>query len=282
MACFRCGRPPWQHWTDYQNRVACFYPFKTTAVCLLPYLWTTPANKNVFGSTQSIHHYRCPPQVKRRRLKDTRNHTRDDVLMNYGHSYSNLSAGAIKDICSSLDKERQEIRTWATNEIKKRMLETARVCGMVFGRDKTTVLQFNDIYTSWTEDSSDANARKMYQVLYGDYEGKNAHWSKILERKFMETFDRQYIVENDEAENSKIGCYEKQITGSKTTQVKLLNRADAKEKRGKSIQMSKPGPDARMSNQGRRNENASTRRKTGDFYVKNLVTVSCGRVVREI
>jgi hypothetical protein len=75
-------------------------------------------------------------------------------------------------------------------------------------------------------------------------EGKHAHWSKNLEREYMENMEREYIVENDEGETKKIGCYEKQITGAKTTQVKLLNRSDTKEERGKSIQMSNPGKKA--------------------------------------
>ena len=80
--------------------------------------------------------------------------------------------------------------------------------------------------------------------LYGNFEGKHAHWSKNLEREYMENMEREYIVENDGGETKKIGCYEKQITGAKTTQVKLLNRSDTKEERGKSIQMSNPGKKA--------------------------------------
>jgi hypothetical protein len=264
MACFRCGRPPWQHWRDYQNRIACYYPLKSQDECLIPSLYSCATNQNLLGSILGIHDTPCPRQVKRRRLKETNNHTNEDVLMNYGHRCANFTPMAMQKMCDKLDDERKEIRTWATNEIKKRMLKTAIMCGMEFGRDKMKVRQFNDIYTSWTDDCSDANARKMYMVLYGNFEGKHAHWSKNMEREYMENMERHYIVENDEGENKRIGCYEKQITGAKTTQVKLLNRTDAKEERGKSIQMSNPGKKAGEK---------STRRKAGDFFVKDLRTV---------
>ena len=51
-------------------------------------------------------------------------------------------------MCIKLDEERQEIRTWAKNEVKKRMLQSAIMCGMRFGTEMSTVRHFNDIYTS--------------------------------------------------------------------------------------------------------------------------------------
>ena len=185
--------------------------------------------------------------------------------MNYGHAYEKCTASVMQKMCSKLDGERQDIRTWAAQETKKKMLKTATNQDMRFGIDRTLVRTFKDIYTSWTEDCDDANARKMYMVLYGGFEGSNAAWSKNLEREYMEKRDRECINEDEDRGKQKIGCYEKQITGAKTTQVKLLNRTGCNEKRGKSIQMSNPGKEG---------GNAKARRKKGDFYVKNLTTVS--------
>jgi hypothetical protein len=63
------------------------------------------------------------------------------------------------------------------------MLKAAMVSGMRFGREKSKVRQFNNICTNWTDDCSNANARRMHTVLSGNFEGKHAHWSKNLERE---------------------------------------------------------------------------------------------------
>ena len=224
------------------------------------------ATQNVHRQLLGTFQCECPSQVRRRRLKESNKHTNEDVLMNYGHQCANFSAGTIRIMCIKLDEERQEIRTWATNEIKRRMTKAAIVSGMRFGRGKSKVRHFNDIYTSWREDCSDANARRMYSVLYGNFEGKHAHWSENLEREFMERIGREYIAERGEGKIKKMGCYEMQITRCKSTQVKLMNRIDAREDRGKSIlQMSNPGEKAGMDNK---------RRKAGNSFVRDLKTVS--------
>ena len=82
----------------------------------------------------------------------------------------------------------------------------------------------------------------------------------------MVQMGREYIAERGEGKIKKMGCYEMQITRCKSTQVKLMNRIDAREDRGKSIlQMSNPGEKAGMDNK---------RRKAGDSFVRDLKTVS--------
>ena len=79
----------------------------------------------------------------------------------------------------------------------------------------------------------------------------------------MVQMGREYIAERGrEGKTKKIGCwYEKQISGCKTAEVKLLNRTDAKEERGKSIQ---------MRNLGKNSGVDIKRRKAGDFFVRDL------------
>ena len=265
MTCNRCGRPPWQHLTDYQNRLSCIYPPKFMPLSLNPAFLPPLAAQNPTALLQDASQYSCPPQVLRRRLKKSNKHTNADVLMNYGHQCANFSESKMRVMCLKLDEERQEIRTWATNEVKMRMLKSAIMCGMRFGPEMSIVRHFNDIYTSWTEDSSDTNARRMYSVLYGNFEGKNANWSQVLEGEFMSRMGREYLPELNEGKVKTMGCYEKQISGCKSTQVKLLNRTDAGGERGKCIQMSYPGKNKGVEN---------SRRKAGDFFVKDLKTVS--------
>jgi hypothetical protein len=108
----------------------------------------------------------------------------------------------------------------------------------------------------------------MYAVMFGDYEEKNAAWSKTMERQFMESNDREYIPDKrkGEQERSKKGCYEKIITKAKTNVVRLMN-IDTRA----SIYMSLPQAEALKIPQA---ERTKTRRKRGDFYIVDTVTVS--------
>jgi hypothetical protein len=63
------------------------------------------------------------------------------------------------------------------------------------------------------------------------------------------------------------------MTGSKTTQVKLLNRTNTKEERGKCMQMSNPGKKAGLDNK---------RRKAGCFFVRDLKKVISGEKEHEL
>jgi hypothetical protein len=163
-------------------------------------------------------------------------------------------------MAKKLDKERKDVREWATIKLKTQMLKTAHALDMRYNGNR--VNKFPDIAKSWVADQSDSNAKKMYEIMFGGYEGSNSAWSMNLEREFMEANDREYLTELTKDKDKKIGCYQKQITISKIAQVKNFNKNFQVK-----IQMSVPkGFDA-----GKR----SGRRKKGDFYLFDIRTVSC-------
>ena len=57
----------------------------------------------------------------------------------------------------------------------------------------------------------------MYSVLYGNFEGRHANWSQNLKTQFMNQMGREYIAEKDKGKIKMMGCYEKQISGCKST-----------------------------------------------------------------
>jgi hypothetical protein len=158
-----------------------------------------------------------------------------------------------------LDGERAEVRKWATGKLKTQMLKTAHSLDLQWRGNR--VNKFTDIAKSWVENSSDANAKKMYEIMFGGYEGSNSAWSMNWEREFMEQNDREYIKEATKEGDKKIGCYQKQMTISKIAQVKNFN----KNFRFK-LQMSVP--------QGFVAGNRNGRRKKGDFYLLDMTTVT--------
>jgi hypothetical protein len=205
-----------------------------------------------------------PDKVDRQRLLLKGPHGREEVLRNNGFEVScPMVIAAMQD---GLDVEREEVREWASDRLRERMLEKALSLNMKFKGSR--INKHHDIKKSWREDGSDENAKKMYAVMFGDYEEKNAAWSKTMEREFMESNDREYIADKrkGEQERSKKGCYEKIITKAKTNVVRLMNR-DTRA----CIYMSLPQAEAVKIPQS---ERTKTRRKRGDFYIVDTVTVS--------
>lgn len=199
----------------------------------------------------------CPKQVRRHRLRPTGPHTHKEVFENYPGLFNlpeDLDAMAKK-----LDRERKEVREWATVKLKTEMLAKAHSMDLQWNGRR--VNKFSDIGKSWDEDQSDANAKKMYGIMFGGFEGTNSAWSVNWEREYMELNDRHYIKEATTDGDKKIGCYQKQITISKIGQVKNFNK-NFKVKIHMSVP---PGYD-----DGKRDG----RRKKGDFYLVDTRTVS--------
>jgi hypothetical protein len=162
-------------------------------------------------------------------------------------------------MAQKLDMERKGVREWATTKLKTQMLTTAH--SMDLQRNGQRVNKFSDIAKSWEENQSDANAKKMYEIMFGGFEGTNSAWSMNWEREYLELHDRHYIKEATKDGDKKIGCYQKQITISKIGQVKNFNKNFQVK-----IHMSvPPGFD-----EGKR----EGRRKKGDFYLLDTRTVS--------
>jgi hypothetical protein len=243
--CNGCGRPVWEHWRDSLNRMMCY---------------NTPARPSLTQLYTNLCSF--PPQVMRQRLQQREKHALADVLMNYGHEYQNASEEMVKAMTEKLDTERKELRAWATSKIKKRMLDRAIALGMRWNGEQ--VYKFSDISRSWAADGSDTNARKMYMVMFGDYEGIKAGWIQTMEREYMAEKKIAYLVTGVKAIDTKAGCYTKQISQCKTTQVTMMNRNCPK-----TIQMSCPDT-------GEFKESRRERRKEGDFFVHDIEKVGDG------
>ena len=63
-------------------------------------------------------------------------------------------------MAKKLDKERKEVRKWATAKLKTQMLMTAHSLDLQWNGNR--VSKFPDIAKSWVENNSDANAKSMY------------------------------------------------------------------------------------------------------------------------
>jgi hypothetical protein len=208
------------------------------------------------------------PKVSLKRLKESGAHGRDNVLTNYGHDARHSEGAFIDAMKIKLDEERDNVREWAAEEVKKRMQERAITVNVMWRGQ--IVRKFQDIKKSWTEDGSEENARKMYWVMFGDYEKDSAStncWSKDMEKRYMEEKGIQCIEDPGRKKRSR-GCYQKIISAAKTTQVKMINkncRLSIKISRG-----------TVPTNQGRR-----FRRKNGDFFVLDTQTVRMKRYEME-
>jgi hypothetical protein len=201
----------------------------------------------------------CPKQVRKQRLKATGNHEHKHVYENYPGLFSldeELDAMAAK-----LDEERKAVRLWATTKIRSQMLGRAHALNLTI--DGSRVNKYADISKAWEAVQSDANAKKMYEILFGDFEGSNAAWSLDWELEFLREHDREYVKEPSKEEDKKIGCYRAQISMIKIAQVKNINRNFSWK-----IQMSVP-----TVYTGKR----TGRRKKGDFYLYNKNTVNIDR-----
>jgi len=189
-------------------------------------------------------------------------HGPKDVYENYPGLFQ--GDGDLKAMAMKLDQERRDVRIWATEKLKLRMLSRAHALNLQVGGLR--VNKFMDIGKSWENDNSDANAKKMYEILFGDFEGANVSWSFDWEDEYLMEKNRSYVVEKVKKENERIGCYRAQITMTKLAQVKNINRNLTWK-----IQMSVP-----KEYKGERNG----RRKKGDFYLTNkeLVNISVASV----
>jgi hypothetical protein len=198
----------------------------------------------------------CPTQVRRQRLKATGNHEHKDVYENYPGLFnlpSELDAMGAK-----LDEERKAVRLWASAKLRSKMLGRAHALNLTV--DGNRVNKYADISKAWETDPCDTNAKKMYEIMFGDFEGSNAAWSHEWELEFLKEHRREYVKEPSKEEDKKIGCYRAQITMCKIAQVKNINRNFTWK-----IQMSVP-----ESYKGNRHG----RRKKGDFYLYNKSTVN--------
>ena len=256
--CYYCGLPPWQHWFDRARGVSCCVP--------LCYRYGLPPITSYFKRQYIYSHNvkqrltalaNCPNQVRRQRLRQTGAHTHKDVYENFPGLYTLQTE--LDEVAETLDKERKKLRAWATAKLNTQMLKTAHSLDLQFNGRRVSKL--SDIAKSWVENKSEANAKKMYEILFGGFEGHHSKWSSIWEQEYMAENKYEYLKEATKELDDKMGCYQKQITICKIGRVKNINNTfDVK------IQMSVP--------QGYKADKRKGRRKEGDFYLFNSITVS--------
>jgi hypothetical protein len=117
--------------------------------------------------------------VNQRCLKDIAEHNREDVLINNGHQYQHSDVAFMGAMINKLDEERQDILSkWATDVIKTRMIDKAIVSNVCCRNER--VKKFQDIGASWKEEPTSNNPKKIYLVMFGDYEGINAAWRRDM------------------------------------------------------------------------------------------------------
>ena len=116
------------------------------------------------------------------------------------------------------------------------------------------VSNVKEISLSWCQDSSDENARIMFEITYGQFEKRSNLWRSHMEQDIMNEMNLAYREEEEPQKSGETGCISKLITAGITEIRKNLNRA-GKEKHGRSIGI------ANMKGQGKKQK----RRKMGEY-----------------
>jgi hypothetical protein len=171
-------------------------------------------------------------------IEKDKKHTVANLIEIHGNSRaSKFTPEQVNEELAKLNLERKNCLSWAKAALKKRMLKTAIEMKMqVQGK---TVKRFNDIGKSWAEDGSVLNARLLFQVLFGDFEGRSNHgWSLELEQEYMNNNHLEYLPLNEKEEEVK-GCYERVVTHSKGKVVKGIN-TKADRTHGRAILITRP------------------------------------------
>ena len=110
-----------------------------------------------------------------------------------------------------------------------------------------------EISLSWCQDSSDENARKMFEVTYGQFEKRSNLWRIHMEQDIMKEVNLAYRDEEEPIRSGETGCISKLITAGITEIRKNLNRAG--KKHGRSIGI------RNRNNEGKKQK----RRKMGEY-----------------
>ena len=108
------------------------------------------------------------------------------------------------------------------------------------------------------------------------FEDTEASWSRQLEHDYMTSHNREYRKTTVPVRQRTKGCYECIIAEAKTTQVKLVNRADRA-----TIRMRKPRTMMERDRLLATPDQKQERQQKGSFYLWNWEAVSCGFSRRE-
>jgi hypothetical protein len=199
-------------------------------------------------------------------------HTKNHVIKALGAEARGLSDQQLDEKVKEFNREVDEVVLWASNAVKKKMIKAAaRVDLRLNGYPVET---FDDIKASWKSDGTDANIGKIYEICYGDYEGKDREWSRSLEIQYMWEQEVEYTEEP--CPRAK-GGYEMCITtakGNLTRQVtgKSENTHKAKIVLSLKGQKGLPAVEQECTDEGKPMK-GQERRKGGMFYLRSKASM---------
>ena len=178
------------------------------------------------------------------------------------------------------DTEVNMVISWASNEVKKRMITAAAEANLRL-RDHH-VSTFEDIRDSWKQDGSRENVARIYAICYGDYEGTNSqYWSRHSEVEYMRIKNLEYNTKTSLREK---GCYEKCISKAKGNLVRQILSKSATTHQAKvvlSLKNDRYLPDKwkdkfqaarNVKAEGGKSSVTQDRRKKGEFFLKEKVS----------
>ena len=178
--------------------------------------------------------------------------SREHVISLLGPEKSKENS-TVEDRLSLIERRQADVRAWAREHIKKRIVGNARKLGFRLNGDKPgegEVRTFADLKLWWrTRERKDQQAADdLGYVLYGWFD-QNKKWERKLERKFMAECKWAYTAESvDEAnKNAKKtgvvlkGCVALTMTYMKVEAVRQMQRVGKKSRHGLVITKSRPG-----------------------------------------
>lgn len=153
--------------------------------------------------------------------------TSTHVAAAFPNEYHKASEKQRESWLATMNKERQDCRSWAALKVEQIFVEEAHAQGL-------RVDTLSDIKLQWMKDGSDEMACKMFMVLYGTFDAR-PNWARVLESEYMS--DYANIAYNKDA--STVGCFESLISHKKSAMVVTINNA-TKATHNRRINISRP------------------------------------------
>lgn len=214
----QCGHDCCRHWWAVEGRYSWFsrhWDSPVTCVycvaCALP--WPT-----ALFPTQFVPH-QCAQVYLKRLNPDIKGHTVNHVMRSLGDLARGYTDEQIQQEIVDLNLEVKAVIGWGKEQVEKKMLTTAARLKMKVGDRPVDTMA--DLKASWRDDGSNENIGKIYEVCYGDYEGKsNKQWSRTLEIEYMAENYLEYVGEEPNLRRK--GGYEQCITKAKGIMVRQV------------------------------------------------------------
>jgi hypothetical protein len=264
----QCGHDSCRHWWWGKGKYSwCSVLWDRPVICVL----SLPETKENWGS------YLKPPNfiplqdavTELRKLRPAKKMVTENHVVNvYGTGFTPAKMAAK---IAEINAEALLVVRWGRLEVKKRMVIAMTRVGLKVG--DRMARKFEDIKSSLRDNASEENIARIYEICYGDYEGKeNKKWSGDLEVKYMRENLLRYGCDPKNGRNK--GGIELCITKAKGDMVaKVWDKTTLV----LSLKNTKSLP-VKWEEQKRlvkEKKEKPARREIGEFYVKKKV---CGRL----